>query len=92
MSWDLVLRHCATLKAATDLLASQIDALAAYAAQEQRKAETPRATVDRPETCRLHKAEDCARLCDDAAIELGGMGDGPRAFMCRGCGETIPLG
>jgi hypothetical protein len=46
----------------------------------------PTARIERPETCTGYKAEDCARLSDEAAIEMGGMGGGPVTIMCRGCG------
>lgn len=91
VSWDLVVRHCAALKAALALQATQVDALMAYAETQQAK-EPPRAVIQIPATCKTYKGEDCARRSDEAALELGGMGNSPRAVMCRGCGETLPLG
>ena len=93
MSWELVLKHCAAVKmtaaqarVSLELLEAQVAGLEALARQQQQ----PRATIERPASCQAFKDEDCARVCDDAAIELGGMGGGPRSIMCRGCGETLP--
>lgn len=91
MSWDLVLRHCALIRASVDqtrvsceLISAQVAGLEAYAKQQ---AGVGRATEPPlPDTCQGETDAHCARRNSEAAIELGGMGTGPRTLMCRGCG------
>jgi hypothetical protein len=92
VSWDLVIRHVAAAKAtltqiqiSVELVHSQLSHLDALAKAEQGKTQD-RATILAPETCKAHKAEDCARVSEDAVIELGGMGGSEITLMCRGCG------
>jgi hypothetical protein len=92
VSWDLVIRHVAAAKAtltqiqiSVELVQSQLSHLDALAKAEHGKTQD-RATILVPETCKAHKAEDCARVSEDAVIELGGMGGSEITLMCRGCG------
>jgi len=71
------------VEAQIEVLQAMVAAIRKTAAQS----EQPTARVERPATCIGHKTEDCARLSDEAAIEMGGMGGGPVTMMCRGCGE-----
>jgi len=91
VSWDLILRHCAAIAATIEqqrvqgeLLASQVNGLAAYAKQMQTREQQPTARIARPETCNGIEPKDCARLHDDAALHIGGMGG--HAGVCSGCG------
>jgi hypothetical protein len=91
MTWELVLRHCASIRASVDqtrvsceLISAQVAGLEAYATHQAglgRATETPL-----PATCAGQTDEHCARRNADSVIELGGMGSGPRSYMCRGCG------
>jgi hypothetical protein len=69
-----------------DAVEAQIEVLKVMVAAIRHTVSQPTARIERPETCTGYKAEDCARLSDEAAIEMGGMGGGPVTIMCRGCG------
>jgi len=91
VSWDLVLRHCALIRAGLDqqrvaleLLSTQLAGLEAVAKAMAEREKKPSARIVRPATCEREKDEDCARLNEEAAHDIGGMG-GTR-LMCRGCG------
>jgi hypothetical protein len=63
----------------------------AFGESAHRHEQAPTARQDLPATCKGYKEEDCARRCDEGAIDLGGMGGSERSVMCRGCGKTITL-
>ncbi len=90
MTPDLVLRHIGALKASVtqqqvglELVLSQLSGLEAYVQQAMQ----PRARIERPERCQAHHESDCARLNEEAVLELGGMGGTSVTLMCRGCGR-----
>lgn len=94
MSWDLVLRHCAAIRATVtqtrvslELQESQLAGLEAYAKQQHARDTAPTARIEVPATCAGQKAEDCGRLNAEAAVDVGGMGGGDTKIMCRGCGR-----
>lgn len=91
MSADLLLRHIASLEATVaqqqvglELVGAQLAGLKAYVRQITG---ADRAEIVVPETCRKYQSTDCARQCEEAVIELGGMGGSPTQLMCRGCGQ-----
>lgn len=86
MNWDLVIKHCATLRASVtqqqvglELLSSQLAGLEAYARQQGEQAT---AVILLPKTCEEHPEQDCARQSEEGLI-TGREGWAP---MCRGCG------
>ena len=86
-----MLRHCAAIAASIEqqrvqleLLASQVNGLTAYAKQMHDREQTPKARIERPETCNGSDPKDCARLNDEAARHVGGLGG--TTVMCSGCG------
>lgn len=92
MSWELVLRHCASIRASVDqtrvsceLISAQVAGLEAYAKHQDSLGRATEAPL--PESCKGETDEYCARRNPEAVIPLGGMGDGPKTFMCRGCGK-----
>lgn len=44
---------------------------------------------DLPPACAGVPEHLCARRCDDARVDVGGMGGGPARWVCRGCGEEL---
>jgi hypothetical protein len=91
--WDLVLKHCALLRASVDqqrvameLLSSQLAGLEAYAKALAERERAPSARIARPATCDGYTEDDCARLSEEAAHVIGGLGGAPDQVMCRGCG------
>lgn len=89
MSWDLILRHCAAIRASVtqqqvglELIASQLSGLEAYARHCQERSNQSRAVIQLPESCAQYPSEDCARQNEEAMI-TGREGWAP---MCRGCG------
>jgi hypothetical protein len=93
VSWDLVLRHCAALRATVDqtrvsleLQSAQLAGLEAYAKALAERERAPSARVARPATCDGYTEDDCARLNEDAAHVIGGLGGASDQVMCRGCG------
>ena len=89
MSWDLVLKRCATIRVSLtqqqvglELLASQLSGIESEARQQLQIEELPRAEVVLPESCNAYSDNDCARRSEDGLIE-GREGWAP---MCRGCG------
>ena len=92
-NWELLLRHVAALKASVtqgqvglELVQSQLKGLEAAI---QAQATPDRAVIQIPDACLAYQEGDCARRCDDAVIEMGGMGGTDVTRMCRGCGETF---
>lgn len=95
MSWALVLRHCAAVRAtleqnrvSLELLSAQLAGLEAYAKAMDAVEQRPTARVEQPPTCEGIDPVDCARLNDEAVITFGGMTGAGRG--CRGCGQEVP--
>jgi hypothetical protein len=44
---------------------------------------------DVPARCQGVPESLCARQCDDARIDVGGMGGAAARWICRGCGEEV---
>lgn len=81
----------------SDMVGKQLDAIEAQLEVLKAMVQGVRHTLarptareqERPASCVGYKPEDCARVSDDAALELGGMGGGVVTMMCRGCGEQM---
>ncbi len=94
MSWDLVLRHCAAIRATLDqtrvgleLQSAQLAGLEAFARHGHEREQAAQATtIERPERCVEVVEEDCALCSEDARV--GGSLANHQSFMCRGCGAT----
>ena len=95
MSAELILRHCAAIRAtleqtrvSLELQSAQLAGLEAFVKAVQEREQRSTARIELPGTCTGIEPVDCARLNDEAAITLGGMSGNGRG--CRGCGETVP--
>lgn len=98
MSWDLVLRHCAavratleTIRVTSELASVQLAGLEAYAKTLAERDEAPTATLALPERCSQYTEDDCAIRNDDARKSIGTMSE-PARVMCSGCGAESTTG
>ncbi len=94
MSWELVLKHCASVRATLDttrvsceLVSAQLAGLEAFAKAGYQQEQASKTRIEVPATCDGTKPEDCARLSEDAVLTFGGMAG--RGRGCRGCGLEL---
>lgn len=95
---DLVLRHCAAVRATLDgilvtseLASVQLAGLEAYAKALAEREAVPTATLALPERCSGYTEDDCAIRNDDARRSIGTMSE-PERVMCSGCGAESTTG
>jgi hypothetical protein len=91
MSWDLVLRHCAAIRATLDqtrvsmeLQSAQLAGLEAFAKAEYARETAPTARLELPTRCTGLPEEKCALRSDEARISHATMVH-PNRWMCDGC-------
>ena len=84
MSRDSITRaHLDALDAQLRLAAAQIEALRHHlTAPIVVEAELPFRCSGVPEHL-------CAKQCDEARVDVGGMGGAAARWICRGCGEEV---
>ena len=83
MSTPILRAHLDAIEAQLRLALAQVDAV--------RHALAPTVTQvpDLPATCQGVPEHLCARQCDDALVNVGGMGGAVARWICRGCGEEV---
>jgi hypothetical protein len=88
VSWDLILRHCAAMRAgieqtraSLELQSAQLAGLEAYARANQ---DTATARQELPDHCNGIADEQCGLRSEDAWINHGSLST-PKARYCRGC-------
>lgn len=88
MSWDLVLRHCAVIRAGLDqtrvsleLQSVQLAGLEAFATAHVDQQAARQALPDR---CQGIADGDCGLRSEDAQIAQGSLSH-PRKWVCKGC-------
>ena len=85
MSAENVTRaHLEALAAQLRLAVAQVEMLQHHLAAPGRTQEP-----DLPARCQGVPESLCARQCDDARIDVGGMGGAAARWICRGCGEEV---
>jgi hypothetical protein len=85
MSRDLVTHaHLDAIEAQLRLAAAQVDML-----RHHLGASAVTHEPDRPARCQGVPEHLCARQCDEARVDVGGMGGAAARWICRGCGEEV---
>ena len=78
------------LRARLDAIEAQLRlGLAQVDALRHHLAPTVTRTPELPASCQGVPEHLCARQCDEALVDVGGMGGAAARWICRGCGEEV---